>query len=40
MCFVIGTRRAYAKRGARPRKQRALTKDPLLTVLATCDDTL
>ena len=34
------TRRAYAKRGARPRKQRALTKDPLQAVLATCDDTL
>jgi integrase len=33
-------RRAYAKRGARPRKQRALTKDPLQAVLATCDDTL
>lgn len=34
------TRRAYAKRGARPHKQRALTKDPLQAVLATCDDTL
>jgi integrase len=34
------TRRAYAKRGARPRKQRALTKDPLQALLATCDDTL
>ncbi|CAN7749453.1 site-specific integrase [Variovorax sp. LjRoot84] len=34
------TRRAYAKRGARPRKQRALTKDPLQAVLATCDDSL
>jgi len=34
------TRRAYAKRGARPHKQRALTKDPLQAVLATCDATL
>ncbi|CAN7779911.1 site-specific integrase [Variovorax sp. LjRoot84] len=34
------TRRAYAKRGARPHKQRALTKDPLQAVLATCDDSL
>ncbi|KWT70563.1 Tyrosine recombinase XerD (plasmid) [Variovorax sp. WDL1] len=34
------TRRAYAKRGARPRKQRALTKDPLQALLATCDDSL
>lgn len=34
------TRRAYAKRGARPRKQRALTKDPLKALLATCDDSL
>jgi len=34
------TRRAYAQRGARPRKQRALTKDPLLAVLETCDDSL
>jgi integrase len=34
------TRRAYAQRGARPHKQRALTKDPLQAVLATCDETL
>jgi integrase len=34
------TRRAYAQRGARPRKQRALTKDPLQALLATCDETL
>ncbi|MEJ8852415.1 site-specific integrase [Variovorax rhizosphaerae] len=34
------TRRAYAQRGARPHKQRALTKDPLQLVLATCDETL
>ncbi|NDZ17773.1 integrase [Variovorax sp. WS11] len=38
--LLAQTRRAYAKRGARPRKQRALTKDPLQAVLATCDDTL
>ncbi|RZL92636.1 MAG: hypothetical protein EOP82_09640 [Variovorax sp.] len=34
------TRRAYAQRGARPRKQRALTKDPLQALLATCDESL
>ncbi|VTU45459.1 site-specific tyrosine recombinase XerC (plasmid) [Variovorax sp. SRS16] len=34
------TRRAYAQRGARPAKQRALTKDPLQALLATCDETL
>jgi integrase len=34
------TRRAYAQRGVRPRKQRALTKDPLQALLATCDETL
>ncbi len=38
--LLAQTRRAYAKGGARPRKQRALTKDPLQAVLATCDDTL
>ena len=38
--LLAQTRRAYAKRGARARKQRALTKDPLQAVLATCDDTL
>ena len=38
--LLARTRRAYAKRGARPHKQRALTKDPLQAVLATCDDTL
>lgn len=32
------TRKAYAKRGALPRKQDALTKDPLQAILATCDD--
>ena len=38
--LLAQTRRASAKRGARARKQRALTKDPLQAVLATCDDTL
>ena len=34
------TRKAYAKRGALPKKKSALTKDPLQAVLATCDDSL
>lgn len=34
------TRRAYAKRGTKPRKQDALTHDPLRALLATCDDSL
>lgn len=34
------TRKAYAKRGALPQKKDALTKDPLQTILATCDDSL
>ena len=34
------TRKAYAKRNALPRKQLALTKEPLLAVLETCDDSL
>ena len=34
------TRKAYAKRGALPRKKAALTKDPLQALLATCDDSL
>lgn len=34
------TRKAYAKRGALPQKKEALTKDPLLAMLATCEDTL
>jgi integrase len=38
--LLARTRRAYAQRGARPRKQRALTKDPLRALLATCDETL
>lgn len=34
------TRKAYAKRGALPRKKSALTKDPLQALLQTCDDSL
>lgn len=34
------TRKAYAKRGALPQKKAALTKDLLLQLLTTCDDTL
>lgn len=34
------TRKAYARRGVLPQKKDALTKDPLQTLLATCDDTL
>lgn len=34
------TRRAYAKRGVKPRKKDALTRDPLRALLATCDDSL
>lgn len=34
------TRRAYAKRGVRPQKKDALTRDPLEALLATCDDSL
>lgn len=34
------TRRAYAKRGQRPRKKDALTRDPLQALLGTCDETL
>lgn len=34
------TRRAYAKRGTAVQKKDALTRDPLLALLATCDDSL
>jgi integrase len=34
------TRKAYAKRGALPRKKAALTRDPLQTILDTCDASL
>lgn len=36
--LLARTRRAYAQRGARTKRQRALTKDPLQLLLATCDD--
>ena len=38
--LLARTRRAYAQRGVRPQKQRALTKDPLQQLLATCDDSM
>lgn len=34
------TRKAYAKRGERPQKKEAITKDVLQQLLATCDDSL
>jgi integrase len=34
------TRKAYAKRGALPRKKDALTKEPLQAILQTCDDSV
>lgn len=34
------TRKAYAKRGELPQKKDALTKEPLLAILETCDDSL
>lgn len=34
------TRKAYAKRGERPQKKAAITKDVLQQLLATCDDSL
>lgn len=38
--LLAKSRRAYAKRGVVQRKQRALTKEPLQAMLATCDDSL
>ena len=38
--LLAKTRRAYGKRGAVPQKKDALTKDPLMAVVDTCDDTL
>lgn len=38
--LLAHTRKAYAKRGDMPQKREALTKDPLLQVLATCEPTL
>lgn len=34
------TRSAYARRGVRPARKDALTREPLEQILATCDDTL
>jgi integrase len=34
------TRKAYAKRGALPKKKDALTRDPLQALLDTCDESL
>jgi len=34
------TRKAYAKRGVLPKKKDALTRDPLQSMLASCDDSL
>src|SRR5438270_9567463 len=34
------TTRAYAKRGVKPNKKDALTRDPMQALLATCDDSL
>lgn len=38
--LLAHTRRAYAKRGDLPQKKAALTRDPLLALLATCDESL
>src|SRR4030095_10381623 len=38
--LLARTRRAYAQRGDAPKRQRALTKDPLERLLATCDESL
>lgn len=35
--LLAKTRRAYGKRGELPRKKAALTRDPLMAILATCD---
>ena len=38
--LLAKTRRAYGKRGALPQKKDALTRDPLMSILATCDESL
>lgn len=38
--LLARTRRAYAQRGVRPQKQRALTREPMHQILATCDDSI
>ncbi|MBB6558572.1 integrase [Acidovorax soli] len=35
--LLAKTRRAYGKRGELPQKKAALTRDPLMAILATCD---
>lgn len=38
--LMTRTRSAYARRGVRPARKDALTREPLEQILATCDDTL
>lgn len=38
--LLAKTRRAYAKRGALPKKKNALTQTPMMAALATCDGSL
>lgn len=38
--LLAKTRRAYAKRGALPARKKALTREPLDALLATCDDSI
>ncbi|MFC5606092.1 site-specific integrase [Variovorax soli] len=38
--LLARTRRAYAQRGERARRQNALTKEPLQRLLATCDESV
>lgn len=38
--LLAKTRRAYGKRGALPQKKDALTKEPLMAILDTCDESL
>ncbi|WP_458765846.1 site-specific integrase [Cupriavidus basilensis] len=38
--LVARTRRAYAKRGERPARKAALTREPLFRLLETCDESL
>ncbi|WP_316153827.1 site-specific integrase [Cupriavidus sp. BIC8F] len=38
--LMAGIRRAYARRGQRQARKAALTRDPLLRLLDTCDDSL
>lgn len=38
--LLAGIRRAYARRGERQARKAALTRDPLLQLLETCDDSL